>query len=304
VRRPEQKIILVSGKGGVGKTAVAAALAIHQAHDGKRVLLAELGEKSFLQHVFPGSGGVKPVTVTAGLDVVRWDPNSCLREYMLHYLRVERVVDLLFANRITQALIGAAPALRELALLGKITSGRRGVGPDLPYDVIVVDAFATGHFKALLMAPVGMAEVVRFGPMGEQSRMIVDVCRDPAATKVVLVTLPEELPVNETGELRDFLLRRFGIEPLVVVNKNLPMPLSVDEIEGVRARLKVLSQPPEWAPAMLEYLEAQGARQEEAGRRVRGFAKKVLDLPWYLAPKWPEVLRAMSQDLGAQWPAG
>jgi anion-transporting ArsA/GET3 family ATPase len=304
VRRPNQKIILVTGKGGVGKTAVAAALAVAQAHDGRKVLLAELGEKSFLHHVFPGAGGTRPVAVTAGLDVVRWDPESCLREYMLHYLRVEKVVDLLFANRVTQSLIGAAPALRELALVGKITSGARGVGPDLPYDVLVVDAFATGHFKALMMAPVGMAEVVRFGPMGEQSRSIVEVCQDPKQTTVVIVTLPEELPVNESTELGDFLKTKFAIEPLVVVNRNLALPLSTAEIEGVRIRLKALSKPPDWASAMLEYLEAQGHRQDSAATRIRQWAKVVMDLPWYFEAKWPDILRAMSQDLGEQWPAG
>src|SRR5262245_18910076 len=121
MRRERQKIILVTGKGGVGKTAVSAALALAKAHQGDKVLLAELGERSFLHHVFPEAGGTKPVPVTEGLDVVRWDPESCLREYLLHYIKVERLVDLFFSNRITQSLIGAAPALRELALMGKIT---------------------------------------------------------------------------------------------------------------------------------------------------------------------------------------
>lgn len=304
MQRQDQKIILVSGKGGVGKTAVAASLALAQAKQGKRVLLAELGERSFLRHVFPGTGGYKPVEVTAGLDVVRWDAESCLREYLLHYLKVERIVDLFFANRVTQTLVGAAPGLRELALVGKITSGPRGIGPDLPYDVVVVDAYATGHFKALFMAPVGMSEAIRLGPMGEQSRSILQVLKNPAQVSVVLVTLPEELPVNECGELHHFLKSRFAIEAKVVVNRNLSLPLSEEEIERTGPKLKAVSGAPEWAGEVLEYLTIQGRRQSAAAKRVRSFAQQAFDLPWYFTSAWPEMLRFMSQDLETQWPAG
>lgn len=304
MQRQGQKIILVSGKGGVGKTAVAAALALAQAKAGKKVLLAELGERSFLRHVFPGSGSFKPFTVTAGLDVVRWDADSCLREYLLHYLKVERLVDLFFANRVTQALVGAAPGLQELALVGKITSGPRGIGPDLPYDVIVVDAYATGHFKALFMAPVGMGEAIRFGPMGEQSRSIVKVLKNPANTTVVLVTLPEELPVNECGELHGFLREKFEIGAKVIVNRNLPLPLSEKEIIQTGEKLRAMKGVPLWTGEMLEYLAVQGQRQDSAAIKVRAFAKQVFDLPWYFIAGWPEMLRAMSADMEVQWPAG
>ncbi len=304
VRRENQKIILVSGKGGVGKTAVAAAIALAQARTGKSVLLAELGERSFLRHVFPGAGTFKPVKVTDGLSVVRWDAEGCLREYLLHYLKIEKIVALFFANQVTQALIGAAPALRELALMGKITSGPRGIGPDLPYDVIVVDAYATGHFKALFMAPVGMSEAIRYGPMGEQSRNIIEVLKNPKVTRVVLVTLPEELPVNECGELHSFLNQKFSIDAGVVVNRNIELPLSPKEAEEVRRKFKSLAQPPIWSEELLEYLKSQSDRQGLAAKKVRQFSKQVLDLPWYFGPHWPELLRLMSHEMGGKWPAG
>lgn len=304
MRRENQKVILVTGKGGVGKTAVAASIALAQARQSKKVLLAELGERSFLRHVFPGVGGPRPKGVTDGLEVVRWDAEVCLREYLLHYLKVERVVDLFFNQRVTHALIDAAPALRELAILGKVTSGPRGVGPDLPYDVVVVDAYATGHFQALLMAPVGMAEAVRLGPMGEQSRQMVEIIKQTKNTTVVVVTLPEELPVNESAELGHFLKSRFGLEPWVIVNRNLPLPLSAEELEQVRGRVRALSRPPAWAPELMDYLEVQGRRQEEAHQRVREWATRFFELPWYFQSQWPDLLRVMSQDVGARWPNG
>lgn len=302
MRRENQKIVLVSGKGGVGKSAVAATFALVEARRGKKVLLAELGEKSFLRHVFPAAGGTLPAQATDGLDVVRWDAESCLHEYLLHYLKVEKLVDLFFANPAMKSLIHAAPALRELALLGKITSGPRGIGPDMPYDVVVVDAFATGHFRALLMAPVGLAEAVRYGPMGEHSRAIVEVLKNPNQTEFVLVTLPEELPVNEAAELHGFLKAQFSREARVVLNRNLPLPLSQDELSSARQKLKTLSTPPLWGADFCDYLSEQGNRQEEAAHRVRQIGAPTIELPFYFLQTWPELLRAMSEDLEAKWP--
>ncbi len=302
MRRENQKIIFVSGKGGVGKTAVAASLAIIEARRGKKVLLAELGEKSFLRHLFAGAGGAQPHAATDGLDVVRWEAESCLHEYLLHYLRVGKLVDLFFSNVAVQSLINAAPALRELALLGKITSGPRGIGPDMPYDVIVVDAFATGHFKALFMAPVGLAEAVRLGPMGEHSRQIAEIIKNPCTTKMVLVTLPEELPVNEAIDLHRFLKTRFAQNASVVVNRNLPMPLSLEELRSAREKIETLSHPPAWGLDFCDYLSEQGRRQEDAARRARELKADVLDLPFYFLQQWPDLLRAMSEDLEKKWP--
>ena len=304
MRRKEQKIVFVTGKGGVGKSAVAAALALVEARRGKKVLLVELGQTSFYRHVFPGAGQLKPTLVTNGLEVVRLEAESCLHEYMLHYLKVERLVNLLFANRATRSLINAAPALRELALLGKITSGPRGIGPDMPYDVVFVDAFSTGHFRALFMAPLGLAEAVRIGPMGEHCRMIVEILKNKVNSKNVLVTLPEELPVNEAGELCTFLRQQFDQEPTVVINRNLALPLSAEELQAARSKLRALASPPAWGEEFCDYLSEQGRRQEEAAAQVHRWKTKTIELPLYFINQWPILLRKMSEDLEQKWPTG
>ena len=121
----------------------------------------------------------------------------------------------------TRSLINVAPALSELAILGKITSHPRKVGPPLPYDCLVVDAFATGHFLALIQAPHGMAEAIRFGPMGDQSRSIERVLKDEEQCSYYIVSFPEELPVVEGMELWDGIRKILGVTPIHLFNRYL-----------------------------------------------------------------------------------
>ncbi len=223
-------IIFISGKGGVGKSVVSAALAHHLAEHGKKVLLVELGEKSFFEKFFQNDSpslnvNFKPTEVAPNLYLSIWDFKAVLKEYVSHYIRSEKLYDIFFGNPMMQRLIQAAPALKELAILGKATSGPRKVGPKLDYDHVVIDSYSTGHHLALLRAPIGISQVIHRGPMGVQSESILKVIRDKDLFQQIVVIRPEELPTVEGLELREKLKQDLKIDSLLVCNQILDFPL-------------------------------------------------------------------------------
>lgn len=209
---------------------MAAALAYKLSKSGEKTLLVELGERGFYSHAWGRPFGFQPTSVDNNLWVSRWSGEESLREYIGHLIKVKKFVDLIFENRIMKALVRAAPALNELSILGKLTSGIRKIGPAFEYDHVVVDAYATGHFKALINAPKGMSEAIPKGPMGDQSRAMNDILKNSNLVKIYIVALPEELPVNESQELADFLKSDFNQTPKFIVNKCLETKLSTEQL--------------------------------------------------------------------------
>lgn len=198
------QIHFVTGKGGVGKSVFSLALATQLSKKFKRTLLVELGDESFFSYFLKVPLITYKPTAIQGLsfDLGKWDGASALSEYVLHLIKIETLHRLFFENQVTRSLVNAAPGLKELALLGKITSGPpRKVGPPLPYDCLVIDAFSSGHFLALLKAPIGMSETFRVGPMGEQSRSILKTIQSPELSHIHVVTLPEYIPAQESLDL-------------------------------------------------------------------------------------------------------
>jgi anion-transporting ArsA/GET3 family ATPase len=221
------EIHFITGKGGVGKSAVAAAMATAFAESGKRTYLVELCDPSFLVRFLevPVTSQTGPWPLADNLWLAHWPGLYCLRDYAKYLLKIDSLVSLFFENQVSQALINIAPALKELAILGKVTSGPpRNVGPRLECDCLVVDSFSTGHFKALLEAPRGMAEAVRMGPMAEQSRDILKVLKNPEVCKFWIVSQPEELPVTEALELADSIQNMLGQPVTHILNRTLPLP--------------------------------------------------------------------------------
>lgn len=216
------EIHFVTGKGGVGKSTVAAALALKKAKSGLRTLLVEIGDQSFYKDYFDLSQvGFDPVKLQENFSVALWTGQNCLREYIIHLIKAEALYRLFFENAVMKAFVNVAPALPELAIMGKATSGPRHHGPPLPYDCIVMDCYATGHFVALMGAAEGMAKAVKYGPMGEQSRNIDLILRNPEICHYYLVCLPEELPIKETEELHDELKKHYGLKAKIILNKFL-----------------------------------------------------------------------------------
>ncbi len=257
----DKKIIIVTGKGGVGKSAVAAMLAIKTASMKKRVLLAELGDESFYASFFnlPAVSSVAQRVEPYGFDLALWDPESCLREYVLHFIKLDAIFKLFFENKIMRSFINVAPALKELAILGKLTSGERKVGPEFNYDLVIMDGYATGHMLALLRAPKGMSESIRTGPMGIHSAEILRVLTDEKLTGYVIVTLPDEMPTVEALELKATLKSEFNIEPEVFVNRVLEPPLDETELADLSIHVSVTTG----LGSFLRYLNAVLTRQSK-----------------------------------------
>ena len=223
-----QHIYFITGKGGVGKSTVALACAKNLAQKGLKTLLVEMNTHSYFARVLRQPVGHEPTQIEPSFYVANWTSENCLREYVLHYLKLERLFEIFFQNRVMRAFIDIAPGLSEISLLGKITSGIRKIGPPLEFDRIVVDCFSTGHALAFFRAPQGLAKAVQVGPMAEQSRAIDAILRDQRFCSYWLVTLLEELPTVETMELDKSLRADLGIEPTILSNRVLPKFPAVD----------------------------------------------------------------------------
>lgn len=228
--------VFVSGKGGVGKSLVAAALASQAAGMGRKTLLVETGDRSYFRDFLSFSVvDHEPRPTDLGFDIALWSGESCLREYVLHLLKLERLYKIFFENKVMRALVNVAPGLGEIAILGKITSEIRKVGPPLHYDTIVVDMPATGHALAMFRTPRGMADAIQIGPIAVHSGEVDRLIRDPEKSGLVVVSLLEELPVAETKEFSRAVKSEFGMPIRVVANRKIEVPLSTEELEALKA---------------------------------------------------------------------
>ena len=258
-----QEIHFITGKGGVGKSLVAAGLALEMSQQGKKTLLVEMGDQSFFRDFFNlDKVGYKPIFLKDKLDLALWSGQEALREYALHLIKVERLYKIFFENAVMKAFMNVAPALPELAIMGKITSGPRKHGPALNYDCLVIDSFATGHFMALMRAAPGMLKAVSFGPMGEQSRGIEKILRDPKICHYHIVTLPEELPLKEAGELQKSLHDEFEVDAKIIVNKILQSDVPPEDLQDLKGASPDLI-------AFADYLKFHLERQAEFLKKAK-----------------------------------
>ncbi|HEX8083000.1 MAG TPA: ArsA-related P-loop ATPase [Solirubrobacteraceae bacterium] len=200
----------MTGKGGVGKSTVAAALGLVAAARGKRTVVAEVARREDVQRA-----------VGAGVDTVSVDPQAAMEMYLEDQLAAP-FAEVLKQSRIFGYLAAATPGMRELLTVGRLwelAQDERRVKGEEPYDLVVVDAPATGHGLALLDAPRTFAGVAAAGPVARQARIIHGTLTDRTLTGIVAVATPEEMPVNEVDFLREELGNRLD---LVVANAVRP----------------------------------------------------------------------------------
>jgi anion-transporting ArsA/GET3 family ATPase len=221
-------LLVVTGKGGVGKTTVAAALGLAAAAQGQRVVVAEVAARDELARALGGrsAGPFVEQELAPGLHHVSIDPQHAMEEYLADQLPSRALAELLVRSKLFTYLAAATPGLRELLTMGKVwelAQPTRRTPRARPYDLVVLDAPATGHGLALLEAARTFSDAAKAGPIWRQGRTIHQMLADPTRTGVVAACAPEELPVSETLTLRDGLRTRLGLDlDLVVLNGMLP----------------------------------------------------------------------------------
>jgi anion-transporting ArsA/GET3 family ATPase len=216
----DRRLLFVTGKGGVGKSTVAAALALLGARQGKRTLVVEVDAKGNLADFFEaGPLRWRPREIEPGLFAMAMDTEASLQEYLRLQLRVPVVARMGPLARAFEFVANAAPGVKEILTVGKPVYEVR----ERHYDLVVVDAAATGHIVGQLGAPQAINELVQVGLVRQQTGWMLELLGDPAVTGLVIVATPEEMPVNETIELAGRVRRDTNVDlAAVVVNRVLP----------------------------------------------------------------------------------
>src|SRR6266550_1477707 len=216
----DRKLIFVTGKGGVGKTTIAAALALLAAERGKRTLVCEVDAKGNLADFFEtGPTHFEEREILPRLFAMSMDTEASLKQYLALQLKLPLVARMGPLARMFDFVATAAPGVKEIVTVGKLAWEVR----ERHYDTVVVDASASGHIVSQLAAPQAINELVQVGAVRQQTGWMLDILGDPATTGLVIVATPEEMPVNETVELSARVEKETNVDlAAIVVNRVLP----------------------------------------------------------------------------------
>jgi anion-transporting ArsA/GET3 family ATPase len=327
----DHRLVVVTGKGGTGKTAVAAMLAEAARRAGRRVLLAETAPIESIAALFerdPRPLGYEGRELRSGLHAVRIDPHAALAEYLGLQIGMRGLTERVVQTETFQQLLEAAPGWRELIILGKVWhfEQQRDASGRPSWDLVVVDAPATGHGLTFLDVPRVVQQAVRAGPLHRHSSWVEALVHDRSRTLLLPVTLPEELPVLETHELiersRDEI--DIGVDRIVVNRVPSPTPEGLHvALERLPDDLALEQLPPvPTLRAVLGHVDQRNRLAFEQRRHVsRLCALPVVDVPdlplgfepdggWseiadtiLAAPCWPEPKEAEGEGEAAGTPA-
>jgi anion-transporting ArsA/GET3 family ATPase len=216
----DRKLLFVTGKGGVGKSTIAASLGLLAAEQGKRTLVCEVDAKGNLADFYEaGETAFAARELQPNLWAMSMNTEESLKEYLSLQLKIPLLAKIGPLARTFDFIANAAPGVKEILTIGKLAWEVK----ERHYDLVVVDSVASGHIVGQLTAPQGINELVQVGVVRNQTQWMLDILTDPAQTGVVIVSAPEEMPVAETIELADRLNTDTNVDlAAVVVNRVLP----------------------------------------------------------------------------------
>lgn len=280
------RLRFVTGKGGVGKTVTATAIAVAEARAGRTTLLAELNGRDRVASLLEAKPvGAELREVVERVHVVDMNPRAAMREYVLLTLRFEAVYKAVFENRMVRRFLRLIPSLGELVMLGKIWfHEQEQVAAKPRFDVIVVDAPSTGHALTLLRAPSVVLRMVPPGPLRDNTALIQRLLTDHDKTVLHVVTTPEEMPVNEAVELEqaaaDILDVRLGS---TVINQRLT-PLPPGSLDALGTHPEPIVEPILEALRIREQKRTLG--EEHLSRLPAHMLAHAVSLPRLVVPKF------------------
>lgn len=296
------RAILVTGKGGVGKTTVSYALGLAAAAAGHRTIVCEVAEQERGSRIFGRSPiGFEETELADGLWAISIDPDRMVREYLEVLLPVRAMARLLHRSNLFAYLAAATPGLQEVVTMGKAwelaQDERRAPGEDRTYDRVVVDSPATGHGLAFLESPGTFRRIAGAGPLAHQAGRIEDTITDPAVTAVAAVAAPEEMAVTEVGTIAEGV-GELGIGlDLVIANGVHPDRFDDEDLETLRS----VGAPSDSA-VVAAIGEGERARAERLElERIAELAPGVpiVELPFLPRERiGPDDLRLLAGDLG------
>jgi anion-transporting ArsA/GET3 family ATPase len=232
----EKRLLIISGKGGVGKSTICAALALGAARLGKSVLVIEMDNKERISRLFGSPEvGYEGACVQPNIHIRNLLPMLVMDEFVATQIKSKTIAKQIVGSQIYRYFVAAAPGLKEFVTLGKIAllADEKGRGGKPKYDVIILDAPASGHGVAFLRVPFAAVETVKVGWVKKQADHIIGLITDASRTMLNIVTLPEEMPVNETMEMcervEDLLEIPIGyiiinsVYPQVLKKQNIPV---------------------------------------------------------------------------------
>jgi anion-transporting ArsA/GET3 family ATPase len=295
----DTRLVFVTGKGGTGKSTVAAAVGLLAARRGKRAIVCEVaGQQRVHSALLDGDGELQAngggrfaeVELAPNLYGISIDPELALEEYLSVQLGSRTLFRALTRNRIFHYLTVAAPGVRELATIGKaweLAQPERWTGADRRYDLVVVDGPATGHGVAMLRTPRTFREIARVGTIRRQAGRIDSFLRDRRRTAVIAVATGDEMPVNETLDLDARLREEVGVELwAVIANALYPERFSATEarrLERASSDLRSESARAAVRAALSEHHRA--VIQREQLRRLDERFEQILSLPYLFRPE-------------------